>query len=150
MDARSVANKHNVKYSTLMSYCVRNDIDRPVQKPREALVKPADYPEIKKLYEAGVDKKQIAKTYDVSVRSVNRAINNIYRAAGRAICWWFDRVPSSEFRNQIGKYLDKVLEEGAIIITSEKRGEMVLMDAHKFNKMNEQVKAYEAMQQEHE
>ena len=147
MHLQAVADKYGLKYSTLLDYCQRNNIKRHVHKQREKPIPKEKYGDIRRLYEAGENQEFIAKLYNVSIRAVNCVINNIYMSAGRSTCWWLDRVHANEFRRSFGHYLDKVLGNGALIIQSHKRGEMVIMTGTQYDKLYSDAKAYRALQE---
>lgn len=145
MDLMTVSKRHGVNYHTLLEYCHRNKIARPVRKKREKKVHTKDYPKVRKLYNAGYDEEMLAKRFDVSVRQVNVALNNIFVSKSRAVCWWHKRVSTTLFRMNIGEVLDTVYRDGAVIMTNTKRGESVLMTADKYNKLIEDQKELQSL-----
>ena len=147
MHLQAVAEKYHIKYPTLLDYCQKNNIKRHVHKQREKPIQKEKYLDIKRLYEAGEDQEFIAKLYGVSIRAVNSALNNIYMSAGRSTCWWLDRVHANEFRRNYGTCLDKVLGEGALIIQSQKRGEMVIMTGSQYDSLYADAKAFRELKE---
>ena len=140
--ACQVAAEFDINFNTLMAYCQRNKIPRPVKKEREEMLDMELYAKVRNLYEKSMSPTNIALRLNTTERAVNDAINNIYRSAGDAEIK-AARVYCSEFRRRIGPWMDRVFAQGAIVINSEKRGEAVLMTAAKFNEMKTKADAFD-------
>ena len=144
MCAGDVAIKYGINYNTLLAYAVKHNLPRGVKKKRDPMLNLEQHTKVKELYEEGVTPSDIAERLGFKERAVNDAINNMYRSAGDAISK-ADRVYSSEFRRHIGVWLDKVFNEGEIVVQSEKRGEAVVMTAARYNNLMRDAQAYRAL-----
>lgn len=137
MWTEAVAEKHGIKYNTLIEYLSRNNIERPISKPRQKRIPKAKYKTVARMYNAGYREPAIARRFNVTVRQVHDALNQVMRTSNRVINWKMERVAASDVRRTMAETFDHVQDKGAIIINSQNRGDFVLMTADKFNKMEE-------------
>lgn len=134
-----VAKKYNVNYHTLMSYCRRKKIKRPVKKRPQPQIPRNYFEQLTTLHKEGKTVKELANHFGYCERSIARALNHCYMPAEDAEVK-AKRVYVNVFRTQIGPWLDECFAFGKIVIKSTKRGEMVLMTAGQYNSLMKKLK----------
>lgn len=127
-----VARKLGLNYNTLLSYCMRKNIKRPIHKQREPCLPSMYKEELKSLYKEGKSILELSNYFGYSKRSIQKALNQCYLPCEDANIE-ASKVHVSEFRKQIGRWLDLCFDEGQIVICSKTRGEMVLLTAGQYN-----------------
>lgn len=141
MSLPDVARKHQLNYHTLMSYCSRMNIERPIKKRAQPQLPSSYFTKLKELHKEGKSIKELSHYFGYCERSISRALNFCYLPSEDAITD-SERVYANSFRREIGIWFDKCFEDGQIVIQSHLRGEMVLMTAGQYNwlmkKINDQ------------
>ena len=127
-----VAEKYNINFHTLLSYCQRKGIKRHIHKLRQPTLPAMYFPELKRLHGEGKTVKELANYFGYCHRSIEDAMNHIYMP-GEDANLESKRVYVNKFRSEIGVWLDQCFNDGVLVIKSRKRGEMVLMTAQEYN-----------------
>lgn len=127
-----VAEKIGVNYNTLLSYCARKNIKRPIKKQREPAFPIIHKEKLKSLHKEGKSILELSNYFGYSERSIQKALNECYLPNEDANIK-ASKVHVNEFRKQIGRWLDLCFDEGQIVVSSKTRGEMVLMTAGQYN-----------------
>ena len=127
-----VAEKYDINFHTLMSYCQRNGIKRHTHKLRQPTLPVRYFFELKRLHAEGKTVTELANYFGYCNRSIQIAMNHIY-TPGQDANLESKRVYVNKFRSEIGVWLDQCFEDGILVIKSRKRGEMVLMTAEEYN-----------------
>ena len=114
-----VAKKIGINYNTLLSYCVRNKIKRPIKKQREPEFPMRYKKKLKSLHKEGKSILELSNYFGYSKRSIQKALNDCSFPNEDAKIK-ASKVQVTEFRKQIGRWLDLCFDEGQIVLDTIK------------------------------